>query len=49
MESEQNKLARLVQSAQGGDKDALESLYISYSKRVYYLALKILRNKNELN
>ncbi|MCL1823387.1 MAG: sigma-70 family RNA polymerase sigma factor [Oscillospiraceae bacterium] len=47
MDTEKSGLAEVVQSAQNGDAGALETLYIEYSKRVYYLALKILRNETD--
>jgi len=37
----------LVKSAQTGNITALETLYIEHSKRVYYMALKIMRNKED--
>gem|GEM_PF-4280546 len=45
--SDKIKLTELVVSAQAGDKAAFEILYIEYSRRVYYLALKILCNKED--
>jgi len=44
---DKSTLVELVQSAQNGDKQALETLYIKHSKRVYYLALKMLCNKED--
>ena len=41
------KLAETVRAAQNGDEKALEALYLEYAKRIYYLALKIMRNKED--
>jgi RNA polymerase sigma factor (sigma-70 family) len=45
--TQEKSIAEIVKSAQNGDKHALEVLYIEHSKKVYYLALKILRNKED--
>ncbi|MCL2693627.1 MAG: sigma-70 family RNA polymerase sigma factor, partial [Oscillospiraceae bacterium] len=44
---EKVKLTQTVTSAQTGDNAALEALYREYAKPVYFLALKILANKED--
>ena len=44
---ETKELAELVRKAQRGDKQAQQEIYLDSSKAVYFLALKILRNKND--
>ncbi|MCL1822608.1 MAG: sigma-70 family RNA polymerase sigma factor [Oscillospiraceae bacterium] len=44
---DKKKLTEVVKSAQTGDNTALETLYREYTKPVYFLALKILANKED--
>lgn len=44
---ETKKLVEIVLKAQSGDSHAQQELYLDSSKSVYYLALKILRNKDD--
>ena len=39
--------ANVIRRAQAGDSEALSQLYQSYYKRVYYLALKLLKNRED--
>lgn len=39
------KLTETVKAAQAGDKSALTRLYLEYAKTVYFLALKLMKNK----
>ncbi|MDR2571694.1 MAG: sigma-70 family RNA polymerase sigma factor [Oscillospiraceae bacterium] len=41
------KLTEIIKSAQAGDDSSLETLYREYSKSVYYLSLKLLKNKED--
>jgi len=40
-------LARIIKGAQKGDSQARQALYLESSKSVYFLALKILKNKED--
>ena len=42
-----NLLTETIAEAQNGNQSALEALYLEYAKRVYFLALKITRNKED--
>ena len=42
-------LARLVERAKQGDWDAFTDLYLAFTKRVYYLALRITKNEEDAN
>lgn len=42
-----NNLAETIRAACNGDTTAQEKLYLEYAKPVYYLALKLLKNKEE--
>ena len=42
-------LARLVERAKEGDYDAYSEIYIIFSKRVYYLALRLTKNEEDAN
>ena len=41
------KLTEIIKAAQTGDNTALETLYREYVKSVYYLSLKLLKNKED--
>ena len=40
-------LAQLVQKAQEGDKDAFENVYFLTNNKIYYLALKLVKNPDD--
>jgi|GEM_PF-825355 len=42
-------LARLVERAKAGDYDAYSEIYIIFSKKVYYLALRLTNNEEDAN
>ena len=44
---DKSKLAETIRAAQRGDDEAFERLYLEYAKRVYYLALKITKNRED--
>ncbi|MCL2020499.1 MAG: sigma-70 family RNA polymerase sigma factor, partial [Oscillospiraceae bacterium] len=41
------KLTATVKAAQSGDNNALETLYKEYARQVYFLSLKLLKNKED--
>ena len=45
--NESNRLVETVTAAQNGNESALEKLYLEHAKRVYYLALKLMHDKEE--
>jgi small subunit ribosomal protein S11 len=44
---DKSKLEQTVRAAQNGDGKAFETLYLEYSKRVYFFSLIVMRNKED--